>query len=680
MCLTTGIVGAQTLSPNGYSGVGVTPSATSLISGGVNVGSDQTILGGLRTAGSNQQVGFGIYQDIELVGRLATNDLKCNMFQQGACPAGNIRDFSASMKWRLPLGVLKDYGVNVAVGVTDVGGAASYFKSYYAVAEKKFENLDVSVGQSKAVGDLAVLKGSFGAITWRPTSWANLGVQKVGANQWSTVQVTKDVPNTSASVWLSFNQRLSQNAVSEKNWVGWGVSVPLDVSNTQSKSTETVAKSNTLKGVVGAAVKRINHSDLRAELERKGFFNPRIGRRPSGAVVISAENTSYQWNSLDAAGVVLGVISGAYGLEPGPSNTQNFELILTTRGINQFLVTGEAKCVARWISGGDVCESLSISSLLHGQVARKFTTSDVSWESGAVWNFRPDVILSPSVTSAVGTEYGAFDMDLGLGVNTVLPLWAGATIETNSVRPLGIGTRGFEEGGVFYEARIKPATTRKMVHQLVSIPEINSQVRLSAGTAYTAWDGKQVETSTQSESGRHKLGFTAGAFTNESYQNNSKRDYRLVNYRFAHDDNMSTVSEITQGKYWAGDRGWSIAQKFWHGDTFLNVYLRRTRMTESTPLVSFAGVQIAIPFTPRENKSLSFAGIRGASQWSYALETRVFDKQNLLTGGFGEVPRIGENLVQTFNRDRNSTRYLEANMGRMRGAYLDLVEKNMGDD
>jgi hypothetical protein len=204
------------------------------------------------------------------------------------------------------------------------------------------------------------------------------------------------------------------------------------------------------------------------------------------------------------------------------------------------------------------------------------------------------------------------------------------------------------------------------------VPSINTQARLSLGTAHTTWDGHQLETSTQSDNGRHRLGLTAGSFKNDSLPANNHKNYELATYRYAHDDRISTVTELTTGKYWGGDKGWSIGQRFWHGDTALNIYLRRTRMTENAPLVSFAGLQFSIPITPRLNKGMQHLGLRGTNQWTYTLESRVFDRENLLTGGYGEVPRIGDTLVQTFNRDRNSTRYLESSLVRAKSAFNDL--------
>jgi len=281
-------------------------------------------------------------------------------------------------------------------------------------------------------------------------------------------------------------------------------------------------------------------------------------------------------------------------------------------------------------------------------------------------------VISPTLVSSIGTEYGSFDMDGGVNINVVLPLWTGATLETNQVKPLGIGTRGFEQGGVFYASRLKPATSRTLLHQIVNVPSINTQARLSLGTAYTTWDGHQLETSTQSDNGRHRLGLAVGSFKNDTLPANNTKNYELATYRYAHDDRMSTVSELTTGKFWGGDKGWGIGQRFWHGDTALNIYLRRTRMTETAPLVSFAGLQFSIPITPRVNKGMQHLALRGTNQWTYTLESRVFDRENLLTGGYGEVPRMGDTLVQTFNRDRNSTRYLESSLMRAKSAFNEL--------
>jgi len=660
------IVCGQTLSPNGYTGYGLVPSANTLSAADALAGFDPTLPGAANTKGYNTQIGLGLYDGLELVGRLATNDQRCNMFQAGACPANTIRDFSASLKWSLPLKWLKQNNANLALGVTDVGGAASYFKSYYAVASKEMGPFEVSIGHGKAVANYALLNGTFGELTYRPANWLDLNVQKIGSNSWAVASLKSDIPYTQASGYITLNQRLTDAPVTEKQWVGVGISLTLDGTASRKKGSQqnTPGQDQSSKSIAN-----LRPEDLYGLLQMNGFYKPLISESQK-QLRLEIENTAYAWNTVDAVGVALGVLASTHGNVAG----QTFELNITSRGISQAVVTGDAPCLKRWLEKGEVCGSLSIRSGLqragnNGGLAE----INISQFLGlANWSFRPELVLSPTLVSSIGTEFGSFDMDGGVNINLVLPLWTGATVETNQVKPLGIGTRGFEQGGVFYASRLKPATTRTLLHQLVNMPSINTQARLSVGTAHTTWDGRQIETSTQSDSGRHRLSLTAGSFKNDNLNANNQKNYGLATYRYSHDDRMSTVTELTTGKYWGGDKGWSIGQRFWHGDTALNIYLRRTRVTESAPLVSFAGLQFSIPITPRVNKGMQYLALRGTNQWTYTLESRVFDRENLLTGGYGEVPRIGDGLTQIFNRDRNSTRYLQSSLVRAKSAFNEL--------
>jgi len=666
MLISPSVLIAQLLTPNGFSGLGVTPNGSVIQSGNTTISFDSTLPGAINTAGYNTQIGLGLYDGLELVGRLATNDQRCNMFQAGACPANTIRDFSASLKWSLPLGWLKQNNAHLTLGVTDVGGAASYFKSYYAVASKEIGPFEVSIGHGKAMANYALLKGTFGGLTYSPAKWLDLNVQKVGSNSWAVASLKSDIPYTQASGYITLNQRLTEAPVTEKQWVGVGVSMSLDgtASRKKDRQQNTSSQAQRNKPIVN-----LRPEDLYELLKINGFYKPLISENPK-QLKLKIENTAFAWNTVDAVGVALGVLAATHG----KVNGQTFELNVTTRGISQAIVTGDAPCLKRWLETSEVCGSLSIrSGLQSAGINAGLSEINISQLLGlGNWSFRPELVISPTLVSSIGTEFGSFDMDGGVNINLVLPLWMGATVETNQVKPLGIGTRGFEQGGVFYASRLKPATTRTLLHQLVNVPSINTQARLSVGTAYSTWDGHQLETSTQSDNGRHRLGLALGSFKNDTLPANNHKNYELATYRYAHDDRMSTVTELTTGKYWGGDKGWSLGQRFWHGDTALNIYLRRTRMTASAPLVSFAGLQLSIPITPRVNKGVQHLALRGTNQWTYTLESRVFDRENLLTGGYGEVPRMGDTLIQTFNRDRNSTRYLESSLMRAKSAFNQL--------
>ena len=127
-------------------------------------------------------------------------------------------------------------------------------------------------------------------------------------------------------------------------------------------------------------------------MNKNGFYNPKIGKAASGAVVVELENTAYHGNILDAAGVALGLMAAAH-VETG----QYFELIISSRGIRQLLIRANAACVKKWLEADDWCEKFEIKSLNN----QKYDDSDVAWSEGSRWHFRPEIILSPTLISTL---------------------------------------------------------------------------------------------------------------------------------------------------------------------------------------------------------------------------------------------------------------------------------------
>ena len=286
-------VPAQSLSPNGYSGLGMVPNANTLKGGTIVLAHDPTVPGAVITSGYNTQVGFGLTDNLELVGRLATNDQKCNMFKPGACPANTYRDFSSSMKWSLPIDWLKMNNTAVAVGATDFGGASTYFRSYYLVGTKSFDQFDFSLGHAKKgnVGS-SMLYGTLASATWRPTYWSNVSVQKVGSNTTAHAMLQAPIFTDGTAVWLTFNRRISDAPVMDKNWIGWGMNMPLDRVEKQSISTP-FQKAEPQTGIKSLA--NLKPADLPEALKARGFYNPKIGTRSNGDLVLELENTAYDW-------------------------------------------------------------------------------------------------------------------------------------------------------------------------------------------------------------------------------------------------------------------------------------------------------------------------------------------------------------------------------------------------
>ncbi len=212
-CLLVSLqVSAEPISPNGYSGLGIVPSSKTIDAGGVSINFDPTVPGASRTRGYNTQIGFGLTDNLELVGKLATNDHKCNMFTSGACPSNTYRDFSSALKWSIPIDWLKQNKSAVAVGVTDFGGAATYFRSYYLVGTKSVGDFDVSLGQAKAKAPNAMLDGPMASFTWKPSESFNASVQKVGSSTTAHAVVKKQILSDGSEAWVTLNHRISRRA------------------------------------------------------------------------------------------------------------------------------------------------------------------------------------------------------------------------------------------------------------------------------------------------------------------------------------------------------------------------------------------------------------------------------------------------------------------------------------
>jgi hypothetical protein len=90
--------------------------------------------------------------------------------------------------------------------------------------------------------------------------------------------------------------------------------------------------------------------------------------------------------------------------------------------------------------------------------------------------------------------------------------------------------------------------------------------------------------------------------------------------------------------------------------------------------VSFAGIQLSLPLTPRQSIGWSHLGLRGTKQWSYAVESRILNKENFITGGYGSLPATGETLQQLYNRDRFGSAALQGEIGRLRDAHLSMTD------
>jgi hypothetical protein len=664
------------MTPNGYSGTGLIPRASTLPSGTTTVDFSRALPGATAPSGYNYQFAFGFTEGLEASYRLATQVLACNLFTT-ECPPNTIRDLSGSVKWAPSITWLNSRNIDVAVGASDIGGAATNFRNYYAVVGGNLSSLGMSrlewtAGYAKSGSPTSALNGVLLGLDARPTDWSFISVQKAGSQSSIHTGIKVPVPGSRMEFMVAAHAPIDDVPTYPKRWGSVGLSIPLSA----------VAKPNGSKFATATetprrALTQTAEADVLTALRRQGLHQAEL-RQEDQALKVVVENTAFPHNVLDALGVALGVLAGVESTDNKP---RRIELIITHRGMPLVFVRSNTECLKAWIRNDTGCDQVELKALAH-----EAPEGGTSIYRGAWWTtqVRPELIVAPVITSAIGTEVGAFDADLGYLVNAVLPLWRGATADWAYIKTPGWRTGEFKDGGVYATERLREGVARRMVHQVIDIPRLNTRIRLSLGRGFSVWDGRHLETVSTSPNGAHRIGVIAGDFKGPIPRDpffglpivdapTPRRQYELVQYRWAHGPNQTWHSEVTAGTFWGQDKGALFTQRFWFADSNVAVYYRRSTMPEMDRPISFAGIQLTVPLTTRRSAATGFGSLRGSNAFFYAIESKVQETDNYITRGYGEIPRFGETINTIYNRDRFDGPYLRAHEWRIREAFNRLT-------
>jgi hypothetical protein len=658
------------LGANGASGLGLVPKAEVLRRGTVTFDYSQAIPGHPSPDGFNYQLGTGLGEGLEINFRLAAQSNRCNAFI-GECPPNSIRDLVGSVKDLLPIAPLRQWGISTAVGALDIGGAATNFRSYYLTGTKQSDQWDFTLGAAKGESPYSHLDGAFGSIEYRPYGWLKTSLQHLKGQTTAHAALIAGIPYTSAQAYVGVHRSVTQSAVLPQQWFSFGVVVPM---------SELESASVAVKRETRRTVQPLRLEQVKEALARQGFHDAAVTMRSNRVLQVRVNNVAYARNSLDAVGVALGVLAGL------PDElVAEIELVLQQRNIPQLRVAVAPSCVRQWFSDERTCTDITIQSLLHERPAASSEGRELSWWTGA---FRPELIISPAASYNIGTEVAAIDMQTAVVSNVVLPLWRGATLDAARIDPVkDLKSREFERGGFFAQERYKARLTRLMVHQLWDFPAANTVIRASIGRGFIDWKGAHLETMTTSPQGAHRLGIITGRFEGPPPLDPifglpiylapaEKREYGLLNYRYAWDAQMRMSTELVAGRFWGQDEGAQVTQRFWFGDANVGAYYRRTKMPSMDKPTAFAGLMFTFPLTPRAATGWRWGGIRGPNNFALNIETKVGETDNLLTRGFAEIPRFGESVAQFLNQDRFAGDYFRAHQWRMKNAFKELTQNS----
>jgi hypothetical protein len=768
------------LSPLGFTGGTLTPNARTLPLGTMGVRYDREVPGAALTTGNNYVIGFGLLPYVEATGRIAANDLHCNLYlprsnavANSCLDRGELRDLSMSFKLAVPLDEQERF--SVALGATDVGGAATNFRSYYGVLGWRQGPFEASAGVGRSDARGALLSGPFGRLAVQVLPSLQLSAEHIPEGSW--VSARAFVPgNWLPERWHVFaeaNRRIGESKATGSSWLALGLSIPLDFLGTTAsaeaqrraalraptpvfgglpslgrpdaasvpgaaspRSEASAPASSTARqssaapiagataaagtvsparavvlpaigsGVAGIATNPVSATGstgskiaastvgaagapgpsaqdpaplgradaaalarLAQALATAGVEDVSIGEqdRADGAtvVIVRADNASWRWSDFDALGVVLARVARA--LAPVDAA---FVVTLGRRGVPTLQVEGTGRCLEAFLRAGSAdCPRGDTPRLRSsGEAGFDAALRDVRWAHRGIspsWG-RTRVTIGPGLRSGVATEYGVFDYSLAAEVSVEVPLWKGASIEARRSFPLSHSS-DYDDGAVFGTDRHKTVTDRVLLHQAIALGH-GVTTRAAIGRIFDDWRGGLGEIRWEPGDGRHRIGASAAQFRNGgSLRDGFVAEPRLVSYRYLV-GSLDWALELTAGRFFLNDTGWTVTSRHWFGDVAVAASLRSSQHRGLPDPEHFAGLQIELPLTPRRELGTRWIQVQGADRWAYGVDTVVGNSHNRLTGGYGIVPPVPNGLDAIHNYDRAASVYARGHWARIRSA------------
>jgi len=656
----------HSLSFQGYTGLINTPNAQVMDEGDISLSFNNQFDNHLRNYNydlpekyaEDYLFGVGLLPNLEIQGRFKEQP-------------GYARDLSANIKYKLPQWY--EYLPNIAIGAEDLGSAANLYENYYIVADKQFWFLRASLGYGYSnvkKGRSERMDGLFGGVEAQVVPWLSLlgeydgeethaGARFFMPQSWSDkvklhCTVASNLTNDGeVSVMFSAIFPLAKHDRYKAEPLGKVSSAATVESGTAGKTASSVkrAKSYTLQDLVDA-------------LSRDGLQNVTVGTKED-MLYIAYENSVYLHNELDAIAAVLREavkLAGSYErfvIEPKHSN-----VVVAT-------LSGSLLRAADYYDDPSYARKQAFIATLeegkNGVRGWQIYTKDAN--NG---RFRPKIVLTPKLTTFVGTDIGAFDYQLMLGAIGYVNLYEGLDLtfhydakisNSDNLDPVyGIFGYAYSDGG-WYSA---------MLNYSNRVGEgLNT---LSAGLF--EYDYLGVMDQFIYHTGNHTFKLKAGYFEHQDYEDD--REVFLAKYSY-HFTPMDIFAEVEGGKYW-GDRyhgqdtGFGISFKRYFGDVAVVVSYLQTSPEENVPFSDdpnqYMGIGIEIPLDFAKSKlSGKYGQINGDTAWRYTQRTTVSrdDGTNIIVpfrSGYNPAMDI-DSETYFYNRNRMSIDYIKENAERI---------------
>jgi hypothetical protein len=647
------------LSASGLPGLIHVPTATTVPEGSLDVGynitRDPKVFPGVNQQ-KNFTFAFGLLPRLTLGGRGtdATNT------DTGTQLAGDI-----SANAQLLLLEDKSWWPGVAVGLQDIAGGATFFRSGYVTLSKSlFGRLRGTVGFGTGPD---VLKGPFAGV-------------ELALNRFVTLLGEYDADAFNAGVrlfplpekWETYG--LPRPTVDvlwqEGGHVSWGISVrsTLGEAKYQAQREARADKrySRQSAGLSAATSLQAVSEQLQAELLERGLENVRItiDRHESGlTVVVEYENRRYNRDELDALGFVLGLAA----LRTPPAVTYmrvivhevNIPVLEVATSVEAFLAF-----VNEQMSAQAFAQQLRITQEVHRPLPM-VTPEAQTDKRNRSW-LKLDVFLRPGIETRILTEVSDADMRFTLFPDAFIQLTPGTVVNVRAAIPVTQTPNFPGELG-------NPDVDRVLLHQAVRLPLgtwsrwATGLTQLSIGRFSLREVGIADETALTLLQG---VLFVKGtlARVGSSYAD-LDRSVALANGRVRYPPWDLTLS-VTAGRFLDGDRGVAADLSRFFGTTELGVFFRHTDNG------SQAGVRFAVPLTLDKELPPWRVRPRLPDLFTYEQSTTVLTDVNIIHGDIGRPLRTGHEVERIYwNRDRLYPVYIRQHVDTLKQAVRKWIDE-----
>jgi hypothetical protein len=682
--LVTPFVHAQ-LAPSGYTGAINTPTADVLGYGHLVGSMSNTIPERKRVypgvgwfGGSN--LGFGLAAGLEAVGRLTYDgDAWCDLYN-GSCQS-DTRDLSFGGKYQLPLGELP-LKSRFAIGMTDYGGAATFYRQYYGVGTANLGPLEISAGGATATQG-GLMHGKFGSVSMvlvdnlRLLAESDTREKRVGfAYQ---LQVLPDL-----QVAFGSSRKLTNNTAQQRSQMtisltyaldgsakrSGQLAAPIPVSTAQAPAYAPSAAPAPVKAPSPSNLDALNEkasafaNDFASALERAGFSEISVGKEGQ-LWHVRAEPRSWRKNRLDALGVVM-----AHWQRLSPYADASVAVTLTFLKNPVLQTRANTTCLNYFVNGVGTCFEGKPFAFKDNPMAMEADLKHVLWfvENKASQFLKPDIEFSPSASYTVGSEFGIYDYSAGISTGVELPLYKGLSWQGYHTR-LVTETDDFKDPNHYFRrVGLGEKTARGASMFTYTRPFYNNLwLEAAHGALSSSTQGTTFNSVWTSDNSKWKLSATKGIYKQTMLNGFESLNPAFVTARYAVRPGFWALS-MTKGRFLNNDEGYQLMSSHTFGDNRIRFFYRKTGPGNfQTPNKrAFAGFSFTLPIGPKESYAIGPVTLRGRDQYPIGLETKVQEKDNYIEPGYGLYPSIRHGLnTDVGDYDRGDVGSIKANLHRL---------------